>query len=810
MSSPVHYPFQNIHLSLEDRVKDLVSRLTLEEKIQLMPQYQTAVERLGIQDYKHGTEAAHGIAWLGEATVFPQPIGLACTWNKELLEKVGSAIGDEARAFYRRNPHLHGLTLWSPTIDMERDPRWGRTEEAFGEDPYLTGHLAAALIRGMQGDHPVYLKTAATLKHFLGNNNEVDRGHCSANIDERNMREYYLKPFEIAFKEGKAQSMMTAYNSINDIPAILHPYVHKVVKEEWGMDGFIVSDAADMTGLVRDHHYCDTYAEAVALSIKNGIDSITDEASVVCKAIEEALEQGLLVESDLDNALMNTFRVRFRLGEFDSEELNPYASIPDEVIACREHSALSLEAARQSIVLLKNENGMLPLKKDRLKEVAVIGPLADVVYRDWYSGTLPYKVTPLQGIIHKLGQQAVNYHSGNDEVYFTSCANERVIGIGEERKLLAQEGLSGEEALFSVTDWGWGSYTLQSQLNGKYWTGDEQITVTADEAYGWYVKECFHLEELSNTTYSLKTWNGKRISAGEGGACPLQAVDQQAVTASERFVMHVTASGIEQAVETARNADTAIVFVGNNPMINGKEEVDRQDIALAQAQEKLVRAVYEANPNTIVVVIGSYPIALNWAEDHVPAILYSAHSGQELGNAIADVLFGDYSPAGRLNMTWYRSTRQLPPIKDYDIIKGRRTYMYFDGEPLYPFGHGLTYTEFKYSELQLSSKTISGTGQLQLDVQVENVGVLASDEVVQLYIRANQSSVVRPLKQLCGFARIHLAPAEKQRVSFQVDMKDLAFWDEGKSEYCVEAGDYTVMVGRSFEDIVLVATFQIV
>lgn len=298
----------------------------------------------------------------------PQPIGLACTWDTELLQRIGSVIGDEARGFYKKNPAVNGLTLWAPTVDMERDPRWGRTEEAYGEDPHLTGKLSSSLIRGLQGDDPFYLKSVATLKHFIGNNNEIDRGECSVSIDPRNMKEYYLKAFEIPFKEGQAKSMMTAYNSVNGVPANLNPDVNRVVKQEWGMDGFVVSDAGDVLGTVNEHKYVETYKEAVALTIKAGVDSITDDHDISKQAIRDALAEGLLTEQDLDAALANTFRVRFRLGEFDPDSRNPYAAIDESVIMKPDHIALSLEAVNKSIVLLKNENGALPLQAEKLKK----------------------------------------------------------------------------------------------------------------------------------------------------------------------------------------------------------------------------------------------------------------------------------------------------------------------------------------------------------------------------------------------------------------------------------------------------------
>lgn len=792
------YPFRNPELPLEERVADLVSRLTLDEKVDSMPQYMTAIERLGIAPYKHGTEGAHGIAWLGEATSFPQPIGLGLTWDQDLMKEVGDVIGTEARVFYKRKPEINGLTLWAPTVDMERDPRWGRTEEAYGEDPHLTGELTAALTQGIQGDHPKYLKAVASLKHFLGNNNEINRGSCSASIDPRNMREYYFKAFEPAFVKGGAQSMMTAYNSINGTPALLHETVNSVVKGQW-MDGFIVSDAADMIGIVNDHKYYDSMALAVADSIKAGIDSVTDDFKVVTQAIREALEQGLLAESDLDKALSNTFRVRMRLGEFDPQELVPYAAIDDASLMTPEHQALSLKAAQKNVVLLKN-NGALPLDASKLNKVAVIGPLGDIVYRDWYSGTLPYKVTPLEAIQGKLAGKSVSFVDGNDRIKLRSKANGQYLTISEgESKQLAATADAADAETFNVGDWGWGSLTLQAESNGKYVTTDEEkVTASAEEVYGWFVKEVFHLVPQGDGVHAITTWSNRTVTSAEAG---LGVNDSKTFEASELFEKEVVRDGLKEAVEAAKQAETAVVFVGNNPLVNGKEEIDRPGLELAEAQLRLVQAVYEANPNTIVVVTGGYPFEINWINENIPAVIYSSHAGQEHGTALADVLFGDFNPAGRLNMTWYRSADQLTDIMDYDIIKGKRTYLYFEDKPLYPFGHGLSYSTFAYDAPQVAAAEINGDGEVTVSVRVENTSSVAGEEVVQLYVRAEQSRVKRPVKKLYGFRRIALQPGEAQTVTFTVPAIELAIWDVTREKYAVESGEYTLLVGSTSDDI---------
>lgn len=797
----ITYPFQDRSLPLQARVQDLVSRFTREEKTELMLQYQPAVERLGVKPYKHGTEAAHGIAWLGEATSFPQPTGLACTWNPELLKSIGSAIGDEARVFYQRNPAVNELTLWAPTVDMERDPRWGRNEEAYGEDPHLTGELTAALVQGVQGDHPVYLKAVSTLKHFLGNNNEINRGSCSASIDPRNMKEYYEPAFKPAFVKGGALSMMTSYNSINGTPAILHEDVNAVVKGEWGMDGFIVSDAGDLAGLVQDHGYYRTYKEAVAHAVKAGIDSITDDKEICLQALREALQEGLLTEADLDRALCRTFSVRFRLGEFDPDEGNPYANMPESVLMSPEHAALSLRAARESVVLLQN-NGLLPLDKSKLKQVAVIGPLGDAVLRDWYSGTLPYKVTPLEGIRRKLAEAGgqVIFRDGNDRIVLRTAKDGAAVCLsGEEHHLAAIAGTAQPE-VFEAADWGWNSFTLKAASNGKFAASADDIRMTASsgEVFGWFVKEVFRFLPQDNGQVALSTWNGKLIRAGgeeeNGGLFVSKAA---AAGTEELFIKDVLVNGLEEAVAAAWSSEMALVFVGNHPLINGKEEIDRPDITLPEAQQELIRRVAEVNPNTVVVIIGSYPFALNGLEERVSSVLYLSHAGQELGTAIADVLFGDYNPAGRLNMTWYRSVEQLTGIMDYDIIEGKRTYQYFDGEPLFPFGHGLSYTSFEYDSLQVAESEKGA----EIRIRVTNTGARAGDEVAQLYVRATASRVKRPFKQLKGFTRVHLEPGESRTLLFPLPKEELAFWDVTRGKYCVETGEYRIMVGRSSADI---------
>jgi len=801
MTTKNQYPFQDHTLPLDKRVNDLISRFTLDEKIESMVQYQPAIERLGVSAYKHGTESAHGMAWLGEATSFPQPIGLGCTWNEQLMEQIGSVIGDEARVFYQRNPEVNGLTLWAPTVDMERDPRWGRTEEAYGEDPVLTGELTAGLVKGMQGDHPTYYKSIATLKHFIGNNNEINRGSCSASIDPRNMKEYYQAAFKPAFVKGGAKSMMTSYNSVNGTPTILMEDVKKVVKEEWNMDGFIVSDAGDLLGIVNDHHYYEDYKDAVAHSIKAGIDSITDDKDKSCAAIREALAEGLLTEEDLDVALFNTFRVRFTLGEFDPAELNPYANTPESKLMAPEHAELSLRAAKESIVLLKNEQQQLPLTK-QLNSVAVVGPLADVVYRDWYAGTLPYKVSILDAVKKKLMNADVSHTSSNDHVKLTSGSNGNfVVDEAEDQKLKLVDS-SQAATLFELTDWDSGSFTLMNTATGKLLStaDDKHLAASADEAYGWFVKEVIRLKQQKENLFSVQSWNQKAIKLPTA-INEYVTVDEKAQSTEQDLItIEKVKNGIAEAKAQAEAAEQAIVVVGSNPLINGKEEIDRPSLELAADQRKLIEEVLSVNANTVVVIIGGYPFVLGDLAERIPAIVYVSHAGQELGHAIADVLFGDYSPAGRLNMTWYQSEQQLTDIMDYDIMSTKRTYMYLDEKPLYSFGHGLSYATFAYDNFTVADQ-FNDQDQLLASVDVTNTSDRTADEVVQLYVTVTNSRVQRPLKKLVAFARVTIAAGETKTVSLPITKDYVMMWDVTRDRFVLEQATYKFAVGSTPEQL---------
>ncbi len=689
------YPFRNPDLPTEDRISDLIGRMTLDEKIDCLAM-RAAVPRLGVKGSPH-IEGYHGVAQGGPSnwgrrnptatTQFPQAYGLGSTWDPELVRRVAAQEADEARYLFQSEKYSRsGIIVRAPNADIARDPRWGRTEEVYGEDPFLVGTLATAFVRGLQGDDHRYWKTAALLKHFLANSNEDGRESSSSNFDERLWREYYAKPFEMAVRQGGSRAMMAAYNAVNGTPAHVHPMLNEIVVKEWGLDGILCTDGGGLRLLVSDHKAFPDLPAAAAACIKAGINHFLDRHK---QPVSEALERGLLGETEIDRALRGLFRVSIRLGLLDPAERVPYAAIgaagDPEPWSRPETRALVREVTRKSIVLLKNSASLLPLDRKKVRSIAVVGPLANQVLLDWYSGTPPYAVTPREGI-------------------------ERVANPGPP------------PAPTSV---------------GVNWVGDMS----------------------------------------------------------------------DAAVELARTREVAVVCVGNHPEGNagwgvvtspneGKEGMDRKEITLPPGQEDFVRRVYAANPNTVVVLVASFPIALPWAAQNATTILHVTHASQELGNALADVLFGDADPGGRLVQTWPTSLDQLPPMMDYDIRHGR-TYMYFRGEPQYPFGYGLSYTTFAYANLRAGVDRLARDGALDVSVDLTNTGKRSGDEVVQLYVGHPASKVERPPRQLRAFQRLSLGPGETKTATLHVAAADLAYWDPARHAWIVEPGSLELMVGRS-------------
>ncbi|MEU6381469.1 glycoside hydrolase family 3 C-terminal domain-containing protein [Streptomyces sp. NPDC046909] len=805
------YPFRDPSLTVDQRVDDLLGRLTLDEKISLLHQYQPAIPRLGIQSFRTGTEALHGVAWLGETTVFPQAIGLASTWDPALMEQVGSAVGDEARGFQQERPAGWGLNLWAPVVNLLRDPRWGRNEEGYSEDPELTGALSTAYGEGLTGGDPDHLKTAPTIKHYLANNNEWHRTTTSSDLRPRVAEEYDEAAFKPAIEANAATGVMSSYNLVNGRPNTVNPDLDEVVRKWTSYDLLNVTDAFAPGNLPGDQRYYPSVTEGDAAAVKAGIDSFTDndaDSSVTTGAINSALQQGLLKESDVDDAAGHILSVRVRLGEFDPGG-GKYGSIDKSVINSPAHQKLAREAATEGAVLLKNQSGTLPLKKSA-KDVAVVGPLADTLYSDWYSGTLPYKVTPADGIAAKLGVSQVAQSEGVDRIALKNAATGEYVTAGTDAdgEPLKETAGSGAATEFDVFDWGSGVVTLRSAANGKY-VGYNWSSFVNDQVQpgGWFAQQQFKLEEQPDGTYLLRyagyeteeSWWGNPVylgPTGTDGTLGLVAKD-----AAAHYTKDVVRSGVDAAVAAVKGKDAAVVVVGSNPSINGREAHDRTDMSLAPAQEALVKAVRAANPKTVVIVENSYPTTLGSLQQDVPALLWTSHAGQETGNALADLLYGDANPSGRLTQTWYRAESDLPSILDYDIIKSDRTYQYFKGSPLYPFGYGLSYTSFRYGSL----KPVPGG----YEVKVTNTGARSGAEVVQLYAHQRVSRDKQPLKQLESFQRVSLKPGETKTVKLKLAKKDLAHWDVTRSKWTVESGTYDILVGASSADIRARTTWQV-
>ncbi len=812
-------PFRDPRLSLSSRVDDLLGRLTLDEKISLLHQYEPAIPRLGMKAFKTGTEALHGVAWstdksnggavvTAKGTVFPQAVGLASTWNPALIKRVGSAVGDEARGYNSVDPGVWGVQLWAPVVNLLRDPRWGRNEEGYSEDPYLTGAISTAYGSGMEGDDPDHLKAAPVLKHFLANNNEVHRDTTSSDLRPRVAHEYDEKAFSAAISANAATGVMASYNLVNGRPNTVSPDLNGAVRGWTHRDLLNVSDAGAPNNLTGSEAYYATQPEADAAVLKAGLDSFTvddTDGSKTAAAIRSALSQGLLAESDVDTAVRHILSIRFRLGDFDPGG-GPYGKITKDVIDSPANRALARQTADQAEVLLKNSGGALPLDAAKTEKVAVVGPLSKTLYTDWYSGSLPYKVTPLDGIRERLGSGAtVTDSEGADRIALKDVATGKYVTAGTGAGATLKESATSADATtqFDAFDWGQGSLTLRSVANGKYagYKGPN-FANDQDQPNGWFVQQQFKLEKQDDGTYLIRyagydadqSWFGdkKYVTAADDGTLVLATADGAA-----HFTKDTVASGVDDAVKAAKGADAAVVVVGSMPFINGREDHDRTTMALAEGQEALVKAVSAANPHTVVVVENSYPTTLGWEQEHVPAILWTTHAGAETGHALADTLFGDNDPAGRLTQTWYRADGDLPDILDYDIIKSDRTYLYYQGDPLYPFGYGLSYTSFRYGKLTTS---VSG-GRVQASVDVTNTGKRAGDEVVQLYTHQRTSRDKEPVKQLRAFQRVHLTPGRTGTVRLSFPVTDLAHWDVTRNKNVVESGTYDVLAGSSSADV---------
>lgn len=690
------YPFQNPKLDDEKRIDNLISLMTIDEKINCLSTRLT-IPRLGVSGTRI-VEGLHGLALSGPAnwavkgkgesatSTFPQAIGLAQMWDPELLTRLASLEADECRFLLQNEKYKSaGLIMLAPNADLGRDIRWGRTEECYGEDAFLASTLVVAFVKGLQGNDPKYWKTASLMKHFLANSNENNRFINSSDFDDRLFREYYSYPFYKGVVEGGSRAYMAAYNKYNGIPCTVHPMHHNITVKEWGQNGIIATDGGAYRLLVTAHKYYPDLETAAAECLKAGITMFLDNYKEPLKA---AMNKNLVTEAEIDAAIRGNLRVMLKLGLLDNSPANPYAKIgvADTVKPWekQENHELIRTATAKSVVLLKNEKQTLPIERNKIKSIAVIGPSANFVTPDWYAGKPPYMVTALQGIKNAVGNDV--------EVHFAA----------------------------------------------------------------------------SNKA--------------------------------------------DSAVIAAKESDMAIVCIGNHPLgfnlpwgvnyvaSDGREEVDRQAISLEQ--EDLVKLVYAANPKTVLVMVSSFPYTINWSNDHVPAIVHITQSSQELGNGLADVLFGKVSPAGRLVQTWSASIDHLLPILDYNIRNGR-TYMYDKHKPLFPFGYGLTYTTFEYSGMKTSKPFIKNGETVNVTFSLKNSGNFDSDEVAQLYASFPGSGVERPAKALKGFKRVFVPKGQTVEVTIPLKADDLRYWDNSKNAFVLEKGTVEIAVGTSSADFKL-------
>ncbi len=831
--------YENPDLPVKQRVKDLLSRMTLEEKISQLGSYSPAVERLGIPEYDWWNECLHGVARAGVATVFPQAIGMAATWHQELIFRTAKAISDEARAKHHealregKRAQYFGLTFWSPVVNMARDPRWGRTQETYGEDPYLTSRMGLAFVKGLQGSDSKYFKLIATPKHYAVNNEEAVRHTGSANVNERELREYYLSQFEACVKEAHAQSVMGAYNAVNSTPCCANArLLTEILRKEWGFDGYVVSDCGAIHDIFEGHKFFPTPEEASAASIKAGCD--LNCGQTYQRYLPNAVKQGLVSEKEIDRALTRLFRARFQLGMFDPPNRVPFAHIPISVVDSPKHRELALQVARESIVLLKNEGGFLPLSKN-LKSIAVVGPNANSLQFGNYSGQASKAVSPLGGIRKKVSHQTiVNYSGGcqiSDNIFnpipseYLRPAGGKTGEHGLKAEYFGNKDLAGEPELIQidpVVDFDWGGGTPDSQISSdKFsarWTGElippktgaYKIGVVTDDGVRFYFDGKLVVDEWHDRAAQQNTIT-VHLESNRRHKIQMDYFEDMG-DAVAKLVWNCNEAGEnsleEQALRLAQKSDVVIAVMGLDQTLEA-EEMDRTRLDLPGVQKEFLKKLSAVNPNIVLVLENGSPVALPWCAEHAPAILEAWYPGEEGGTAIADVIFGDYNPAGRLPLTFYASTEQLPPMSDYDLTHGR-TYMYLKEKPLFAFGFGLSYTSFEYKNLKLNYKIFGPADSLNVSFRLSNTGQCDGDEVVQFYVRALHSENLTQNKILKGFRRLHLKAGKNRVVEFKLPIANLACYNTEKKAFVTEPGNYEVQVGTSSDDIRVTAKFEVV
>ncbi|CAD0001408.1 glycoside hydrolase family 3 C-terminal domain-containing protein [Flavobacterium chungangense] len=828
-----NFAFKNPNLPTDQRVNDLVSRMSIDEKISQLMDSSPEIERLGVPEYNWWNESLHGVARAGYATVFPQSISIASSWDRQLIFDVANAISDEARAkhheYLRRGQHgmYQGLTFWSPNVNIFRDPRWGRGHETYGEDPYLTGQLGLKYVTGLQGTNDKYFKVIATAKHYAVHSGpEPSRHQFNAETSDIDLYETYLPAFRTLVKEGHVYSVMGAYNRFRGESASASPFLFNILRNDWGFKGYIVSDCGAVTDIWKYHKITRDAATASALAVKQGLDL---ECGSCYKSLKEALDRKLLTEADIDITLKRLFTARFKLGMFDPEEIVPYAQIPYSVNNNSAHDWLARVASQKSIVLLKNQNNTLPLSKD-IKTVAVIGPNANDLQSLWgnYSGIPSNPVTVLKGIQNKLEPQAkVLYAKGTDLA--KGVPEMKVIPSVYLQNENSTQGLTAE--YFDNKEWeGKPIFTRIDDNVDFHW--DINSPDTRMKMGNYSVRWTGYIVAPKTGVYNISEWSkpfmtveieGGKNTGGKNNHHPRIRSQKIQLEAGKKYKIEVKYQNfygdaiaqllwsepeeniLQEAIQTANQADAVVLVLGLNERLEGEEMKveaegfeggDRTSLNLPANQEELMKAMITTGKPVILVLINGSALSINWANDNVPAILTAGYPGQQGGNAIADVLFGDYNPAGRLPVTYYKSVDQLPPFENYDM-KGR-TYRYFDKKPLYPFGFGLSYTKFEYNNLKFAASP-SSEKDFEVSVDVTNIGERDGDEVVELYLKDEKASTPRPILQLEGFERISLKKGESKTVRFTITPRQLSLIDK-KGQRIVEPGWFTISVGGKQPD----------
>ena len=814
--------YQNPKLPVEQRVQDLVSRMTLEEKAAQVGHTAPAIPRLGVGEYNWWNEGLHGVARAGIATVFPQAIGLAATFDAPLMHEVADTISTEFRAKYSATVKpdgstdwYRGLTVWSPNINIFRDPRWGRGQETYGEDPFLTSRMGVAFVTGLQGTDPKYLKTVATPKHYAVHSGpESTRHTVDVTASRHDMEDTYFPAFRATVTEAKAESVMCAYNSLNGQPACANTFLlEDHLRHDWGFQGYVVSDCGAIADVFGGHHFAPTAEQGVAVSFQAGMDVICGDyrhqMSTERTAIVNAVKQGLLPEADLDKALCRLFNARFRLGMFDPKSDVSYSKITPADNDTDAHRKLALRVAQEAIVLLKNTDGLLPLKKDPAS-IAVIGPNADDLDAlvGNYNGTPSQPVTILAGIKKRFPNTKVNYVEGTGLVSPVQkpiptealCTDESCKEHGLHADYFNNMKVEGSPTLSRVDatiDFAWGDTGMSAQLLKNYsarWTGvlvppatgEYFIGFSGQDGYRVWIDNNLIVEDWRvHHPASIET---KKMHLEQGHAYAVKIEYFQDVRSAEaRFIWSPPDQAMKEAVEAAKNADLVVVAMGLSARIEGEEMKvdadgfaggDRTKIDLPAPQEELLEKIHAAGKPVVLVLMNGSALSINWADANLPAILEAWYPGEEGGTAVAGAIAGDFSPAGRLPVTFYKSVDQLPPFEDYSMAK--RTYRYFDGEPLYPFGYGLSFTSFAYKNVHVDHAKISAKDSVKISVEVTNTGAMAADEVVQLYL-THPGVAGAPLLAMKGFQRVHLDRKETKTVSFTLSHRDLSIVDpEGK------------------------------